>query len=175
MGTLWGVVNSDDPTQSPANPSDSWDRAAPRGLEEAPPASSALSSRVERAAEPSHGGLVLEPAEARMVRSLARWMSVTGLFTLGIVGALSTQWKLAPLGVPLGGLGAMVGAVGLWNLLAALHLRRIPRDPARARRELVKALSSLRGILILKSWVLFLALGLACLSFSLVAALLASL
>jgi hypothetical protein len=138
------------------------------------PAPSRPESPSARLALPA-SSLLFDGAAARVVRSLAGWMGLTGLLTLAITAALLAQWWRGEGSVPGAVAAVLSAAIGLWSLIAAFHLGRALRHPARAQHELVSAFSSLRSTLILKAVMLFLALGLSCFTFSLLAALLASL
>ncbi|WP_157068812.1 hypothetical protein [Sandaracinus amylolyticus] len=117
-------------------------------------------------------------SEARMVRSLAGWLGVTGLATLAICGVFAAQWAQGRGSVPSAALAVISGAIGLWSLLAGWHFGRVVRRhrderTADALHQLVSAFGHLRSILILKAIGLFLVLGLSCFAFSIVASLLA--
>ncbi|UJR83104.1 Hypothetical protein I5071_51700 [Sandaracinus amylolyticus] len=116
--------------------------------------------------------------EARMVRSLAGWLGVTGVVTLAICGVFAAQWAQGRGSVPSAALAVISGAIGLWSLLAGWHFGRVVRRhrderTADALHQLVSAFGHLRSILILKAIGLFLILGLSCFAFSIVASLLA--
>lgn len=112
-------------------------------------------------------------AEAKMIRSLAGWLGITAIATLGVCGVLAAQWAQGRGSVPSAVAAVLTGAVGVWTLLAGWHLGRVVRTDHDDAHELVSAFGNLRSILILKAIGLFLVLGLSCFAFSIIASLLA--
>lgn len=122
--------------------------------------------------EPEPVGLA-EP-ERLAARSLARWVALSGLLTL-TVGALTGlsyftgQGTVAHVVV-----GILASALAFWLLAAALSFRRVtqPKPGMRPRHHLLAGFTLLRSALLLKALLLFAALALGCVTFSLAASLL---
>lgn len=111
--------------------------------------------------------------EAKMIRSLARTVALTGLFSIAIGAIVVAQLTLGHGNVPSVVAGVLVGAIGLWSLLAGFHFHRVGRTQREDAAQLVAAFGNLRSIFLLKAIGLFLALALSCFAFSIVASLLA--
>lgn len=118
-------------------------------------------------------GAPFDLAEERMIRSLAGWLGLTAVSTLGVCGVLAAQWATGRGSVPSAVAAVLTGGVGLWTLLAGWHLGRVVRPDRDDAHELVSAFGNLRSILILKAIGFFLVLGATCFAFSIVASLLA--
>lgn len=121
---------------------------------------------------------VFGPAEVRMIRSLARTVGLTGLFSVAIGSIVIAQITMGRVNVIAVVAGVLVGAIGLWSLLGGYHLNRIgaARTGQGTREDaahLVAAFGNLRSIFLLKAIGLFLVLALSCFAFSVVASLLA--
>lgn len=111
--------------------------------------------------------------EAKMIRSLARTVALTGLSSIAIGSIVIAQLTLGHGNVPSVVAGVLVGAIGLWSLLAGFHFYRVGRTQREDAAQLVAAFANLRSIFLLKAIGLFLALALSCFAFSIVASLLA--
>lgn len=140
-----------------------------------------------RASQPSiHPPKMEEPAfdapTLQVARSLSRWIAFSGLLTL-TVGALSgLSYLTGASTVAHVVVGILASALGAWLLTAARSFHRVasvnpsgktrtPPDAARAQ-HLMSAFSLLRSALLLKAVLVFAALALSCVTFSLAASLL---
>jgi hypothetical protein len=112
-------------------------------------------------------------AEISMARSLGRWVALCGLMTL-TVGALTGLSYLTGRGtVAHVVVGILASALAVWLLMASLSFRRVARpEHPRPQQELLGAFALLRSALLLKAVLLFAALALGCVTFSLAASLL---
>lgn len=152
----------------PPEPSDTPPSSARNGS--APPpstvhdrvATSVLAGRVE-----------VGSVEARVIRSLAGWIGLTGVATLAISGICAAQWATGRASVPSAVAAVLTGAIGLWSVLGGWHLGRVVRKGRRHAHQLVRSFSNLRSIFILRAVALFFSLALSCFAFSIVASLLA--
>jgi hypothetical protein len=114
-----------------------------------------------------------EPAERRMIRSLAAWIALTGIATMSIGGICTAQWATGRGNVPSAVLLVLSFAIGFWNIMAGIHLGRVVAKGHRDAHELVRGFSHLRSIFILRAISLFLLLALSCFAFSILASFLA--
>lgn len=112
-------------------------------------------------------------AQRRMIRSLAAWIALTGIATALIALVCVAQWALGRGNVPSAVLLVVSFAVGLWNVMAGVHLGRVFAKGQRDADQLVRAFSHLRSIFILRAISLFLVLALSCFAFSILASFLA--
>lgn len=119
------------------------------------------------------GSVTFGSAEARMIRSLAGWIGLTGLATIGISVVCAVQWATGRASVPSAVAAVLMGGIGLWSMLAGWHFGRALRKERESAHQLVRSFSNLRSIFILKAVTLFLSLALGCFAFSIVASLLA--
>lgn len=119
------------------------------------------------------GKVAFGSQEAKLVRSLARTLGLTGLFSIAIGAIVVSQLSLGRGDVPSVVAGVLIGAIGAWSLLAGFHFHRVGRTPREDALQLVAAFGNLRSIFLLKAIGLFLALALSCFAFSIVASLLA--
>ncbi|MDQ3035506.1 MAG: hypothetical protein M3Y87_24080 [Myxococcota bacterium] len=152
------------PPGDPAAPSE------PRRTDSIPPPST-VHNRV--ATSVLSGSVSFGSAEARMIRSLAGWIGLTGLATVGISITCAVQWATGRASVPSAVIAVLMGGIGLWSLLAGWHFGRALRKEREGAHQLVRSFSNLRSIFILKAVTLFLSLALGCFAFSIVASLLA--
>lgn len=133
----------------------------------------ALDPKVPPKVQPPPPGL--DEAERAAARSLGRWVAFTGLMTL-TVGALTglsyfthEQGTVAQVVI-----GILASALAFWLLGAARAFHRVasPKAGMLPRHHLLAGFSLLRSALLLKAVLLFAALALGCVTFSLVASLL---
>ena len=118
--------------------------------------------------------LGLDASELSILRSLARWIAFTGLMSL-TVGALTGLSYFTGTGtVAHVVVGILACALAFWLLTAALSFRRVgnPKPNMRPRHHMIAGFGLLRSALLLKAVLLFAALALSCVTFSLAASLL---
>lgn len=118
--------------------------------------------------------LGLDASERSILRSLARWVAFTGLMTL-TVGALTGLSYFTGTGtVAHVVVGILACALAFWLLTAALSFRRVgnPKPNMRPRHHMIAGFGLLRSALLLKAVLLFAALALSCVTFSLAGSLL---
>lgn len=135
-----------------------------------PPADPAAPPKLPSAAPP----LGLDASERSILRSLARWVAFTGLMSL-TVGALTGLSYFTGTGtVAHVVVGILACALAFWLLTAALSFRRVgnPKPNMRPRHHMIAGFGLLRSALLLKAVLLFAALALSCVTFSLAASLL---
>lgn len=153
----------------PAAPSEAPPAGARNGS--APPPPSTVHNRV--ATSVLTGRVELGSVEARVIRSLAGWIGLTGVATLAISGICAAQWATGRASVPSAVAAVLTGAIGLWSVLGGWHLGRVVAKKRHDAHQLVRSFSNLRSIFILRAVALFFSLALSCFAFSIVASLLA--
>ncbi len=136
-----------------------------------PPADPSAPPKLPPRAEAPLG---LDASERTILRSLARWVAFTGLMTL-TVGALTGLSYFTGTGtVAHVVVGILACALAFWLLGAALSFRRVgnPKPSMRPRHHMIAGFGLLRSALLLKAVLLFAALALSCVTFSLAGSLL---
>jgi hypothetical protein len=116
--------------------------------------------------------LVLRTAEVRVVRSLARWIGLSGLLSLAVATLTSVSYFTGGGQIAHVVVGILAGASGLWLAGAAFNLHRLSYRAPQPRRRLIRAFSLLRSALLLKALLVFAATVIGCLAFSIAGSLL---
>jgi hypothetical protein len=126
------------------------------------------------ASKPPSGLIPFETAELRVMRSLSRWIAVSGLLTLTVGALTGLSYATGTGSVAHVVVGILSSAFALWLLAAAFAFYRSTRAAKGrdARHHLVSGFSLLRTALLLKTILLFSAMALGCFTFSVAASIL---
>lgn len=116
----------------------------------------------------------LNEAERLAARSLGRWVGFTGLMTLTVAALVGLSYFTHQGTVAQVVIGILASALAFWLLGAARAFHRVasPKRGFRPRHHLLAGFGLLRSALLLKALLLFAALALGCVTFSLLGSLL---
>jgi hypothetical protein len=116
--------------------------------------------------------ITFDAGELKLVRSLGRWIALSGLMTLTIGALTGLSYFTGEGTVAHVVVGILASALSVWLLAAAVTFHRAARRNRTVGHHLVQGFGLLRSALLLKAVLLFAAMVLGCFTFSLAASLL---
>ncbi len=121
--------------------------------------------------QPSPGAIPFDAEAQKAIRSLMRWVLFCGLLTLTLGTLTGLSYLTGPGSIAHVVVGILSSAVSVWLLAAAWSFRRV-LTARQQQHHLVHALGHLRSALLLKSVLVFAAMVLGCVTFSIAGSLL---